>query len=443
MASGYKTTIYFPTQSGSSNQYKVSVSVTESTDTLNIRSYVTVSATISPNGSTWQGAKKTMEILWNDGVVGSTGLTTLLSGQSHTATGSFYVYHNGLSGAGSGTVKVKIHSGSTYSTAPGDTTVSAGTATLPTLSIQTLPTSSLSYSDVKPTQATIQSTTAGSVSYIKKNASTTLSQLITSYPDLPLMVLSDGSVWARVYNHDNRAGAVLWSSSEALNTQQTYKYSRLNILGDNLKNSAGKFEFLLRYPTISATEYNRWKQTNAPQNEYVNQSSSSKVAGYEAVSVSWTGENWGGLEVSQGGHALADGYTGHDNWWYALASYQVFQNGVPGPNTIVNFRQQELWVRIPDISGSTVTASANANLTVSGLEPETDYLFCSSAKNNVGYGFSTVVTITTPTDQARAYIKKDGAWVKGKLFIKENGQWVKSKKVYIKNTSSWKQGINN
>lgn len=443
MASGYNSVITIPNQSWQSDQYTVTFNVTESVDPVNIRSYVTVSATISPKRSTWNGNTKTMEVLWNGNVIGSAPFSSLMSGQSHTTTGSLYVYHNASSGAASGTVEINIHSGSTVSPAPANGTFSAGTATLPTLDIPVLPTSSLTYSDVKPTQVTMKSTTAGSISYVKKDASSTLSQLITNYPDLPLMVLDDGSVWARIFNHDNKAGSVLWSSSEALNTQQTNKYSRLNILGNSLKNSSGKFEFLLRYPTISATEYNRWRQTNAPQNEYVNQSSSSKVAGYEAVSISWTGENWGGLEVSQGGYALADGYTGHDNWWYALASYQAFQNGVPGPNTIVNFRQQELWVRIPNISGSTVTASANTNLTVSGLEPETDYLFCSSAKNNVGYGFSTVTTITTPTDQARAYVKKDGTWVKGKLYIKKDGIWVKSKKVYIKETNSWSIGINN
>lgn len=443
MASGYSSTIYVPNQSWQSNQYVVYISVTESTEPINIRSYVTISATIAPNLSQWNGRAKTMEVLWNGNVIGSASFSSLMSGQSHTTTGSVYVYHNASSGAASGTVSIKIHSGSTVSPAPADGTFSAGTATLPTLSIPVLPTSSLTYSDVKATQVTMKSSTTGSIFYVKKNASSTLSQLITNYPDLPLMVLNDGSVWARIFNHDNKAGSVLWSSSEALNTQQTDKYSRLNILGNNLKNSAGKFEFLLRYPTISATEYNRWRQTNAPQNEYVNQSSSAKVAGYEAVSISWEGENWGGLEVSQGGYALADGYTGHDNWWYALASYQVYQNGIPGPNTIVNFRQQELWVRIPDVVGSVIATSANTNTTVANLEPETDYLFCSSAKNDVGYGFSTVAIITTPSDQARAYIKKDGAWVKGKLYIKKDGVWVKSKKVYIKETNSWSIGINN
>lgn len=439
MASGYSSTIYFANKNGKAKQYKVTISVSESTNAINISNYVTISAKIQPNGSTWQGNAKTMEILWNGSVVGSTKLTSLLSGQSHTATGGFTVFHNGTTGKASGTIQIKIHSGSTYSTSPKNSTVSAGTATLTTINIAALPTCSISLSGATPTQVTAKSTAAGSIAYVKKNASSTLSNLITNYPDLPLMVLDDGSVWVRIFNHDNRASAVLFTSSEALNTQQTYKYSRMNLLTNSLKDSSGKFEFYLKYPTISLTQFNRWKQTNAPQNEYVSQSSGSKVAGYEAVSVSWTGEGWGGLEVSQGGYALADGYTGHNNWWYALASYQAFNNGVPGPNSIVNYRQQELWVRIPGVTGSTVSVSANTNVTITGLQPETEYVFCAGTYNNVGVGMSNTATITTLVDQASGYVYQNGSWKKGKIFVRQNNSWVKVKKAYGRKDGSWAQ----
>lgn len=439
MASGYSSTIYFANKNGKAKQYKVTISVSESTNAINISNYVTISAKIQPNGSTWQGNAKTMEILWNGSVVGSTKLTSLLSGQSHTATGGFTVFHNGTTGKASGTIQIKIHSGSTYSTSPKNSTVSAGTATLTTINIAALPTCSISLSGATPTQVTAKSTAVGSIAYVKKNASSTLSNLITNYPDLPLMVLDDGSVWVRIFNHDNRASAVLFTSSEALNTQQTYKYSRMNLLTNSLKDSSGKFEFYLKYPTISLTQFNRWKQTNAPQNEYVNQSSNGKVAGYEAVSVSWTGEGWGGLEVSQGGYALADGYTGHNNWWYALASYQAFNNGVPGPNSIVNYRQQELWVRIPGVTGSTVSVSANTNVTITGLQPETEYVFCAGTYNNVGVGMSNTATITTLVDQASGYVYQNGSWKKGKIFVRQNNSWVKVKKAYGRKDGSWAQ----
>lgn len=440
MASGYSSTIYFKNQNGSSNQYKVTISVSESTNAINISNYVTISAKIQPNGSTWAGSAKTMEILWNDGVVGSTTLTSLLSGESKTASGSFTVFHNGTTGKASGTIKVKIHSGSTYYTAPANQTVSAGTATLTTINITALPTSTLSISGITPTQVTAKATAAGSIAYVKKNASSVLSQLITSYPDLPLTVLSDGSVWARVLNHDMRSGAVLWTSSEALNTQQTYKYSRLNILTDSLKNSSGKFEFMLKYPTNSSTAYNRWKQNTAPQSTNVTQTSAgSAVPGYEAVSISWTGNYWGGLEVCAGGYALLDGSTGHSNWWYAVAPYQAYQNGSPGPTTVC-YRQTELWVRIPNVTGSIVTASANTNVTIANLSPETEYLFCAGTSNGAGTGYSTVVSATTLTDQASGYAYQDGSWKEGKIFVKQNDTWTKVKKAYVQQDGSWIQG---
>lgn len=54
---------------------------------------------------------------------------------------------------------------------------------------------------------------------------------------------------------------------------------------------------------------------------------------------------------------------------------------------------------------------------------------------------SAVLNVTTPADQAKIRIKKDGSWVKGKTYLKKNGQWVKAKKIYIKVNGEWK--INN
>lgn len=54
---------------------------------------------------------------------------------------------------------------------------------------------------------------------------------------------------------------------------------------------------------------------------------------------------------------------------------------------------------------------------------------------------SAVLNVTTPADQAKIRIKKDGSWIKGKTYFKKDGQWVKAKKVYIKVNGEWK--INN
>lgn len=45
-------------------------------------------------------------------------------------------------------------------------------------------------------------------------------------------------------------------------------------------------------------------------------------------------------------------------------------------------------------------------------------------------------------DQAKASVKLNGQWVKGKVFIKKNGTWVKVKKIYRKIDGQWKIGRN-
>jgi hypothetical protein len=107
--------------------------------------------------------------------------------------------------------------------------------------------------------------------------------------------------------------------AEAKNIQTTDKYSRLGLLdsGDTYKIN-GKYEFMLCYPN-NTTQYNRWKQTNAPQNEFITPSSSGgQVTGYEAVHIDWTSNYWGGLErnnesTTSYSPTWLDGSCGHGN----------------------------------------------------------------------------------------------------------------------------------
>lgn len=52
------------------------------------------------------------------------------------------------------------------------------------------------------------------------------------------------------------------------------------------------------------------------------------------------------------------------------------------------------------------------------------------------------ISVTTPTDQARIRIKKDGQWKKGRAFLKVNGEWKKADKIYIKVNGEWKENKN-
>jgi hypothetical protein len=92
------------------------------------------------------------------------------------------------------------------------------------------------------------------------------------------------------------------------------------LLDDDTYKINGKFEFMLTYPEYSSTLYNRWKQTYAPQNEFVTETTAGTgtATGYEAVHVDWTGAYWGGLtrqksDTTAYSPTWLSGSVGHNN----------------------------------------------------------------------------------------------------------------------------------
>lgn len=228
--------------------------------------------------------------------------------------------------------------------------------------------------------------------------------------DMPIKTLSDGSNWARIFYHNNKNGSVLFTSlAESKNTQTTDKYSRLYLLEDDTYKLNGKFEFMLCYPIDAPGKYNRWRQTNAPQNEYMARSSSgTKVTGYEAVHIDWDSDYWGGLErfsesASTFETTLLDGSTGHGNWYYAIGTATVYNRGIPFANASKESTADvvELWVRIDDGVTSTVSVGTSTTAAVSGLSEETNYIFYMSATNAAGTNYSNAIEVITPADQAK------------------------------------------
>lgn len=306
--------------------------------------------------------------------------------------------------------------------------------------LNSLPSTSLTVNEILPTSVSITPTKNGKLYYVRN--------LPIYYSNMPIKVMSDGSVWARVYYHDSKGGTVLWSSaSEAKNTQTTDKYSRLGELGNSaFKNSANKLELMLTYPTNSASGYNRWKQTNNPCDVFTNTGQGTFVPGYEAVHIDWSGSSWGGLErcnssASDITYAYIDGSVGFSNWWFAVAPSEKYEGGFPGPSEIV-YRQCEIWARIPSATGQSVSATANTKITLTGLLDESDWYFCTETTNSTGVAYSTTTKVTTPVDQAKIRRKVDGQWKKGKTYYKKDGAWVKAKKIYIKVNGQWKVGSN-
>ena len=93
-------------------------------------------------------------------------------------------------------------------------------------------------------------------------------------------------------------------------------YSILDEL-EQFRHDDGRFYFRMDWPG-DETVY-EWSQTSNPVSE--------KLVGYQAISVPYTGQSWGGIEPST--FALMDGSINHNNWYYAIGSHQIWLGGIP------------------------------------------------------------------------------------------------------------------
>lgn len=397
---------------------------------------------------TANAAPNTYTVVYNaNGGEGST------ASSSHTYNAAKNLTANGFTKSGFNFVKWNTKAdgtGTSYTnqqSVKNLTSTNGGTVTLYAIwEMIALPSTSSSVTNILPKSFDLRATANGTISFVStKYASTKVKNLLTQY-NMPVKVLSDGSVWIRLYYHDSKGASVLWNgtAAQAINNQEADRYSRLNLLGNDDFKINGKFELMLTYPTNTDTGYNRWKQTKAPQNEAMSHTSTgTTVTGYEAIHIDWSGSYWGGLELNNTTEApcYIDGSVGHGNWWYAIAPKTPYNGGVPGPSAQV-FRQTEIWLRVPEVTGRVINATANTTIHVEDLDDESTYVICSRTRNSAGAAYSSIVTCDTPVDQAKTMIKKDGNWVLGKTFIKVNGEWVKAKKVYIKKDGQWVVNVN-
>ena len=87
---------------------------------------------------------------------------------------------------------------------------------------------------------------------------------------------------------------------------------------EQFRHDDGRFYFRLEWPNDN-TVY-EWSQTSNPISE--------KLAGYQAISVPYTGQYWGGIEPST--DALMDGSINRPNsWYYAIGSHRKWKGGIP------------------------------------------------------------------------------------------------------------------
>lgn len=167
-----------------------------------------------------------------------------------------------------------------------------------------------------------------------------ISETMTAF-NMPIKILNDGSAWARIHWLDVTSNKTWFTNAsevaECLN--QPNRYSRMGQI-ENFIGSNGSYEFMLTYPRLSLTDYNRWKQTSSPN--------ATTVTGFEKIHTAWDTHN-GGIRKN-GSVCLYNCDTG-STWFAPIGQYSQWTTDkyIPAADGSTQ-TETELWVRIDTLS---------------------------------------------------------------------------------------------
>ena len=165
--------------------------------------------------------------------------------------------------------------------------------------------------------------------------------------DMKIKTLSDGGAWARIHWLDVTTDKTWFANASevAKCTDKTNRYSRMGIV-DLFKTSKGVYEFMLTYPSLSSTLYNRWSQTSSPN--------ATAVTGFTAITTAWNAHNAGiRYHYNSEKTAFYDCDSG-DTWFAAIGQVKSWGTQYIPAADGTSQTSTELWVRIDNLSRQTL-----------------------------------------------------------------------------------------
>lgn len=174
------------------------------------------------------------------------------------------------------------------------------------------------------------------------------SEFIVNTFDKNFYVEPDGSMWIRIFHHNNPANA-RFDSSDSFTTQVYKDADRwFNVKLCDL--FSGPYELIIKQKTTSdATEVKyRWIQTTSPMG---GDFESTKAANITKITTSGYSNiaNSGGIYLFNYHTYLVTNNGNNGNWHGAIGCWTIYQEGIPGyHNSIVTTGYMDLYLRIDD-----------------------------------------------------------------------------------------------
>lgn len=180
--------------------------------------------------------------------------------------------------------------------------------------------------------------------------------------DPNLYIEPDGSCWVRVYHHNNPSGGSFASTDDFAHSVYIDENRWFNM---ELANHLDKWEIMVKgkFTSTSAEWKLRWIQQYNPMTAtYANVAVANITKITDGYSSSPT--SWGGLYAKKGGAYLTTNNGNSGNWWGAVGSYSVYQNGIPGwgpTSTITTTGFNDIYLRIDNVTITSPAAKITKN----------------------------------------------------------------------------------
>lgn len=178
---------------------------------------------------------------------------------------------------------------------------------------------------------------------------------ITSQYDHTFYTEPDGTVWTRIFHHNNPGGGV-FSSTDSFASGVYKDANRWYDIEGILKfsNSSGfiidhGYEFMIKQKTTSSAQEvkYRWLQYNNPLFADWNDVQPNYIT--RITTDGYTDGSYGGLYLNTGSQStrFIIANSNSSNWYGAIGCWTNYQNGIPGyPNTVITTGYMDLYICI-------------------------------------------------------------------------------------------------
>ena len=153
------------------------------------------------------------------------------------------------------------------------------------------------------------------------------------------------ALWLLIVHHNAREANVFENYDNAMYSSKENQFSILSKLKFIPMIDSG-YEFLLEYPTTHPKEYNRWRQSLNPFDEYRDRTGFQNATGYDPIHIDFNEYLFGGMMRALSSSILS-GCQQNDRWNYPVGAYsnRYGNNAFPGDGTMYEYHV-DFWVRI-------------------------------------------------------------------------------------------------